>query len=176
MKIDTFCNRYRNGEFSSPEFETQVDAGWLDWFCPAEELPERLAPMAGLLCRIQSPFILGCFTARFCNHCPIGFPLYDEIQFQYQDREREDQYGFTVIFGAPGESPISVCTRRNDGNGEAGFRDMDGVLAWIENWEKEARNPAFWERKREQDAEIEAAVQKGLDLLSDVEQMMEEGE
>lgn len=38
-----FCTAYQQSQFAKLDFDTQVKAGWFNWFCPIEELEKRLS-------------------------------------------------------------------------------------------------------------------------------------
>ena len=41
MNLQTFAERFQAGEFEDRSLRTQIDAGWHDWFCDDDELPEK---------------------------------------------------------------------------------------------------------------------------------------
>lgn len=41
MNLRTFLTEYEKGSFRESDFETQVRAGWYDWFCEDSELAEK---------------------------------------------------------------------------------------------------------------------------------------
>ena len=86
LSIGNFQDLYRLGRFNSPSFDRQVEAGWIDWFCPDTELPQRLKRMWNIISRITGPDALDRFTMDFYNCCPLDdYPLYDEIYFKKTD-------------------------------------------------------------------------------------------
>ena len=73
---------YDEGKFSNPDFRTQCDAGWYDWFCKETSLARKLAAMAPKVRKIaKSPKIdpNTCYV-WFKNNCPIDGSLYDDFR------------------------------------------------------------------------------------------------
>ena len=101
MILRTFLKRYANNEFSNSELDTQVEAGWFDWFCDDSELVTRLHELTKILIPITSDFILDNFSVTFHNHCTFDFPLYDSIRFKYESDNQSLEYDFSVEVHSP---------------------------------------------------------------------------
>lgn len=73
---------YGNGEFSSPDTETQIKAGWYDWFCSSKQLGKKTIALAKPVMKlIESKRInLDTMYVWFKNNCPFDYPLYDDFR------------------------------------------------------------------------------------------------
>lgn len=83
MKLAEFAERFKAGEFKNPSVETQIAAGWYDWFCRSTSLAgktDRLGRKALQL--MKSPKINPETTyVWFKNNCPVFGNLYDDLRF-----------------------------------------------------------------------------------------------
>lgn len=82
--ISVWIKRFDNGEFDSPDFRTQIDAGWYDWFCQDSSLRNktyRLAPKIKKIATILGNKFMKTHYVFFKNNCPMYGKLYDDFRF-----------------------------------------------------------------------------------------------
>lgn len=81
--IKQWLEKFDNGDFNKSDRDTQIDAGWYDWFCDDSELRDRLYDMVHIVKELSnSPRInIETMNVSFKNNCPMAFPLYDTIRF-----------------------------------------------------------------------------------------------
>ena len=83
MTVKEFQNEYRNGNLKDNDVQTQINAGWFDWFCSDGNLPKRTRRVAQVIKRITNQ---NFFDAKVVlrNVCPVASNLYDIICLQVE--------------------------------------------------------------------------------------------
>lgn len=73
---------YDAGKFSAPDFETQCDAGWYDWFCRESSLAGKTKKLAPKVKQVAKSAKVNVDTMYvfFKNNCPVYGKLYDDFR------------------------------------------------------------------------------------------------
>ena len=76
-----FVENFIAGKYEDADRETQIEAGWFDWFCKDESLARRLKPLARFVKAIvDSERVDADNTYVFLkNNCPMVGDLYDSV-------------------------------------------------------------------------------------------------
>ena len=81
IPLDTWIEQFRKGKFESPDVETQIDAGWYDWFCKDSSLALKTKNMGNIIKSIKDggKISLSKSYVWFKNNCPLNGSLYDDF-------------------------------------------------------------------------------------------------
>ncbi len=90
MTIREYLEAFNNNEFDDNSFETQVRAGWYDWFCKRTSLRNKTYTLTGKLKQLLKSDKINQDTMYvfFKNNCPLNGILYDD--FRICDMETRD--------------------------------------------------------------------------------------
>jgi hypothetical protein len=137
ISVREWIEKFNNGEFEDADIDTQIEAGWYDWFCKRDELPKRLKKMGNIIKDIKNDFILDNFRVWFKNNCPLEHPLYDDFRFEpiIKDSKKDDEdkreqlyFGISCDFPYDHKYKYEIFTARNDYSVEFTCNDKDEVL------------------------------------------------
>lgn len=83
MNVSQWIQAFNDGKFDAKDCQTQIDAGWYDWFCQDKSLSGRLKRMASKVKRIakSSKIDQEKMGLMFKNNCPLYGGLYDDFRF-----------------------------------------------------------------------------------------------
>ena len=81
--IRDLINDFKNGKYNCDNVETQISAGWFEWFCDDCDLFAKTSEFGSILCTLNesSKINLDEWYVYFKNSCPLRGSLYDEIRF-----------------------------------------------------------------------------------------------
>ena len=81
MSINTFVERFNNGDFDSPSRDVQCEAGWFDWFCSVGSLAAKTKVLGRKVVALSDSKLFDktkCYVF-FKNNCPVVGGLYDSF-------------------------------------------------------------------------------------------------
>jgi hypothetical protein len=96
INLNEWVKMFDNGDFNNPDFKTQCDAGWYDWFCSQSSLLNKTKKLGKYLkLIINSPKLSPEKQyVWFKNNCPMDGSLYDD--FRIADIESGNTI-FTIV-------------------------------------------------------------------------------
>ena len=112
--IRSFQKEFNEGKYDSPDVDTQIKAGWYDWFCKDSSLAKRTQKLGKIVCKLKDSKRVNLDTMYvfFKNNCPMVGPTYDSIKIC--DRESGDVI-FNINFNDKREDKnITVWSDAND--------------------------------------------------------------
>jgi len=80
--LNKWVEKFDAFEFSDPHFDTQIKAGWYDWFCNDKALAGKTKSLGKKLKQIMKSPKVNCETSYvfFKNNCPMNGSLYDDFR------------------------------------------------------------------------------------------------
>lgn len=82
ISLKTWLEQAKAGAFQYGDRDTQIKAGWYDWFCRDESLGRRLKAMMPKVVRITKSAKIDQEKTYifFKNNCPMNGSLYDDFR------------------------------------------------------------------------------------------------
>lgn len=113
INIKTWIDMYDKGYFEDPSYQTQVRAGWYDWFCKDSSLANKTKVLGKKLKQIadSSKIDKEKQSVWFKNNCPISSPLYDD--FRISDIDSGDTiYIIVPRYSYTGKAEVWGCENK----------------------------------------------------------------
>ena len=134
ITVREWIQKFNNGEFEEKDFETQVKAGWYDWFCSDSSLSNRLKKMGNIIKEITNDYILDNYYVWFKNNCPMVGRLYDDFRFEPLNKNLRNQKYFGVSCDDKrNKCKYEVFTARNKFETEFSAENKKELLHIINN-------------------------------------------
>ena len=82
LTLKDWIHNFNEGNFDSPDRDTQIEAGWFDWFCKDTSLKNKTKKMGNIIKQIKPGGKVDLDTSYvwFKNNCPLNGPLYDDFR------------------------------------------------------------------------------------------------
>ena len=137
LSLREWIPKFNLNEFESRDLETQIKAGWYDWFCKDESLANKTKRMGSIVKQFKDggKLNLDSMYVWFKNNCPLAGPLYDD--FRIADIESGETLFTIQINCFREEKRYTVYGKRNDFDTPLLNTDSIKVLVkWFnEGWE-----------------------------------------
>ena len=129
QNVEKFVINFLKGNYEAGDVDTQIDAGWYDWFCRDSSLAGKTKTLGNKVVQLLSSDKIDTenMYVFFKNNCPIYGSLYDD--FRFCDIETGDViYTVTPKSGHDNNKGIaSVWGRENNFKGpliEGSWKDV----------------------------------------------------
>jgi len=82
ITLSQWIQYFNQGEFDKKDTQTQIKAGWFDWFCKDSSLANKTKKMGNIIKQIRTGGKVDLETSYvwFKNNCPLNGPLYDDFR------------------------------------------------------------------------------------------------
>lgn len=132
ITVKQWISRFNCGMYANGSRETQIQAGWYDWFCRDTSLKNKTLRMGNIIKKITNPNILNNMYVFFKNNCPMVGRLYD--QFKFCDIETGDVVYCVSCDDEREEHKYTVYGRSNDFEKPlAAFDTVSELVKWFNN-------------------------------------------
>ena len=172
ITVREWIKNFNEGKYDDTNFNTQVDAGWYDWFCSTDSLAKRLKKMGKIIKDIKNDYILDNYYVWFKNNCPCTFSLYDDFRFEPLNEEERDRKYFLVQCDHPhgDEMMYNIATARNDYKTEFKCKNKSQVLKVIEKLGKDFENDKDCSNEitEEEIQEMEQLIRKKIERMTTI--------
>lgn len=136
LSLRTWIDKFNHNDFDSKDIETQIKAGWYDWFCKDESLANKTKRMGNIVKQFKDGGKLNLDNRYvwFKNNCPLAGPLYDD--FRIADIESGDTLFTIQINCFREEKRYTVYGKKNDFDTPLfGTESIKELVAWMnEGW------------------------------------------
>lgn len=113
ISIRQWQKNFQNGDYNNPDFNTQVKAGWWDWFCRDSSLANKTKRMGKIVAQIKDggKVDLDKNYVWFKNNCPMAYGLYDDFRIANLE---DGEVQMTIVCGStyPDEDRYMVYGRK----------------------------------------------------------------
>ena len=115
IKISEWIEKFNRGEFSAPDRDTQIKAGWYDWFCKDTSLRNKTYRMGNIIKQIKNERFLNECYFFFKNNCPAIGPLFDSFRICPMKDDGDHRVLYTISIADKREDyTYVVYGREND--------------------------------------------------------------
>ena len=97
-----WIEEFEAGTFDKASMNSQIYAGWIDWFCKGETLRNKTKVIGNKLKKIKSDFVLDNFYVTLKNHKPLDGRMYNSVMFTHI-KDNDIDSGFILIFNTDPE-------------------------------------------------------------------------
>ncbi len=82
ITLSHWIQNFNQGKFDKKDTQTQIKAGWFDWFCKDSSLANKTKKMGNIIKQIKAVGKVDLETSYvwFKNNCPLNGPLYDDFR------------------------------------------------------------------------------------------------
>ena len=82
LNLIEWIENFKKGDYENPSRNSQIDAGWCDWFCKDTALVNRTKSLGKKLIQIVNSPKINPETSYvfFKNNCPVWGSLYDDFR------------------------------------------------------------------------------------------------
>ena len=136
ISVREWINKFNSGEFDYPDRQTQIRAGWYDWFCKDTSLAAKTKRMGKIVKQVKDggKVNLDTMYVWFKNNCPLNGPLYDD--FRFADLKTSEVQFTIQISCCWNATKYAVYGRTPDGEGhwDEPLFGCDGVktlISWL---------------------------------------------
>lgn len=134
MNVREWQVAFNNGNFDAADLDTQIDAGWWDWFCKDTSLKNKTKKMGNIVKCIKDGGRINLDTSYvwFKNNCPCCGGLYDD--FRFADIETGNVLYTICIDDDRSDFKYEVWGRDNNFKGMiVGFNTKKELVNWLNN-------------------------------------------